>query len=252
MIEIHLKGMSKVNGIPVTEKYLTNTAAAVQASVQLAQSTWLEYISGVTVRWTGGSFVVNRVSGTYQQAVQNGVVYPDHSPLAGSVVVNLDYADVIERGIGTFKMKDKMLRGRPYVNVPFDQTVSKTPTAIQSAISGGRLKNVRVGDNASLKTFNIGQRSKLTPSELGMKPSTWKTGSYAGMADKGGRGYMTFRRISQNTPEEAWIFPQVQAKPVTRAVEENIEDKITELITKGFEQDIGDLQSGDTKAGDVI
>ena len=235
---IDIKTTVPKTNIPMKPEDFVSTASAVQAAIQLAQATWLEYISGVEVNYSGGSFKMSRQSGTYQQAVMTGLKYPfQNNPLSGMITVNLNYVDILERGFTAFEMKDAILKGRPYVNVPFEHVMSATPTVIKSNIdASGRLMSKRIA--GGLRTTQIGQRSKLTPGELGMRPYTWRTGLYTGLKVQKGGQAMTFRRISANSPDNAWIHPGVDAMPVTKALEENLRRPIEKMIMAGLDADI--------------
>lgn len=248
-LNIDLTTLARASMLPISEGELLNTQMAVQRATQLAQQTWSQYISGVNVTWSGGSFVINTVSGRYQQEVMQGYQYPvSGSKLWGAVVVGLDYADLLERGISSFNIAGKMLKGRAYINVPFDQTNKTIPNVIRKNIQGGRLRNTRIGAGG-LTTFSVGQRSKLAPQELGMQPYTWRAGSFAGLQRSGGGGLMTFRRISDRTAGNAWQHPGITPKPVTRAVAENIHDQVEDLITSGFKADLNVMQKNVIKVG---
>ena len=66
-IKINMGGLQKTK-VPTDLKDLVNTADAVRAGTLLGQQTWMEYISGVNVSYSGGTFSLSRQSGQYQQA----------------------------------------------------------------------------------------------------------------------------------------------------------------------------------------
>jgi len=245
-IKVDVEALAKVTKVLKKDlKDLTNTASAVKSATQLVQAKWLEYISGVDVVYSGGKFRINRGSGMYAQAVANGLQYPYHSDkLQGAVEVNLDYVDILERGFSAFELKDKMLAGKVamakgYVDVPFDdEKLTDMPTVVKTNITAGRLANVRV--EGALKTYDIGKRSQLLPKEFGMPAYTWKSGQYAGLTQEagGGGGVIKFRRISSKTPDNAWVHPGVTAKPVSKALKENLEPTIKGMIVAGYEKDM--------------
>jgi hypothetical protein len=227
------------------------------------QAEWLKYISGVTVSYSGGDFQINRVSGQYAQVVSDGLRYPmDGNPLKGGVEVNLDYADKLERGFGEFDIKigllaspkAKMTKGSKndpphlYINVPFRHDAEDIPTSMLAKAKAGEVVSGAIRLGKGLGSGPAGIRSKSTDAGN----YTWHSGLYAGLkrqpatqgpkragAGSGGSGqYMTFRRVSQNSDPASWINPGADPKPVSKAVEENLKDSLTELVSDAFARDV--------------
>jgi hypothetical protein len=216
---------------------------AVKAATVLVQQEWIKYISGSEVNYSGGTFTIHRMSGRYVQEVTNGLRYPyEGSKLKGCIEVDLAYADILDRGFSSFDMKPGLLKGKDYVDIPFEHSVGGLPSEIKQNMAGGRLANIRIGTD--LKTFQLGQRTKLTPLENGLTPYTWRSGLYAGLTSTGAGQAFTFRRISKNSPPNAWMHPGQEPRPVTRALSENMEAQVSEIIRNGFERDLANAERG--------
>lgn len=238
---------------------LVETQGAVKAGTQAMQETWMKYISGVSVTYSGGEFTIRRVSGQYASAVQNGLRYPyEGDILKGAVTVDLDYADKLERGFGEFDIKVGLLASPKaktsvdpktgkvsrYIDIPFRHNTDDIPKSILSvAKSGDRaLGTIRLGKGLNKEQYGI--RSKTTAPRVFGEPSyTWRTGLLAGLVrknvDSNNRGqYMTFRRVSANSDPGSWIHPGVEPKPVTRAIEENLGPKLKKMLEDAFETDV--------------
>ncbi len=243
------------------EYNLTETHEAVEAGAQAIQAEWSKYVSGSTVTYSGGSFVIKRVSGQYANAVMGGLRYPmDGNILKGGVVVDLDYAEKLERGFDPFDVKPGLLASpkvkwtkqdpddpagaqSPYIDVPFEHEEKGVPKAIKSEITrnGRSLGLVRLGKG--LGTAQAGIRSNLAPEKLGLAPYTWRAGMFTGMvrgqAGPETRGkFMTFRRVSLASDPSSWIHPGTNPKPVTRALRENIGAQLEKLVSLAFDRDV--------------
>lgn len=244
------------------EYNLTETHAAIEAGTQVIQSEWMKYVSGSPVTYSGGSFVIKRVSGQYANAVMGGRHYPmDGNVLKGGVMVNLDYADKLERGFEAFDEKTGLLRSpkvkwtagpdedhpdrksQPYIDVPFEHAEKGVPRAIKSEITraGRSLGVVRLG--RGFGSAPAGIRSQIAPEKLGIPAYTWRAGMFTGMvrgqAGPENRGrYMTFRRVSMASDPSSWIHPGVSPKPVTKALRENIGAQLAGMVSSAFERDV--------------
>jgi len=241
---------------------LTETQQAVEAGAHIIQSTWMTYISGSSVSYSGGEFTVNVVSGDYLRRVQSGFQYPmDGNVLKGGVVVDLDYADTLERGFGPYDIKpglmaspkvkqktdSKGIQGPRYIDIPFQHSEKSIPSSIkrEAKVDGRSLGVIRLGKGLGKGEFGI--RSKTTIFHLrGPEKGagyTWRTGIFAGLvrnqAGPDNRGqYMTFRRVSENSDPTSWIHPGNDPKPVSKALEENLGPALANMIFAAFEKDV--------------
>lgn len=241
---------------------LPYTQEAVKAGTELVQRTWIDYISGHTVTYSGGTFVVRVVTGDYLRSVVNGLSYPAlGDKLTGEVASLSPHGRIVEDGVKPFDMKQTHLSGAKvklsksgsrYITVPFRHQVpghgvlaSAMPkelynTVKQMAIS--RRNNI-LREWWTGKKYTWGDRLPRESSEQKEKPH-WTTGKYTGMVKMAGKphtSYLTFRRLSEKSKPEAWQHPGVEARPVTQAVVENTRDEIIDLIRMGFEIDILNL-----------
>lgn len=237
--------------------------AVRSATVDLVQRTWIEYASGATVSYSGGTFRVQSVTGEYVRSIQDGIRFPED--LTGEVFTTSPQASIIENGIKPFDQKAGLLGspkakvgadGKKFITVPYRHGTPGTvglpampKNVYQQAKKLGfsRRNNVikalftgrKYTWDGKLQETNQGQRS-----HVGSHPGagyTWKTGQYSGMVKMGKAGhsqYMTFRRISENSDPKSWRHPGVKPRPIREAVIENTRDDVLTLIRRGFEMDL--------------
>lgn len=243
---------------------LTHTRDAVRsATIDLVQRKWIEYASGVTVTYSGGTFRVQSVSGEYVRSISDGIRFLDD--LTGEVFSTSPQASTIEDGIPAYDMKPGLLSspkakknkdGGRYITVPFRHgtpgtaTMPSMPTNVYAQANklgfsrrNNFIKAFFTGRkytwDGRLKESAQGQRSHIKPhSGAGY---TWKTGKYSGMIRAGKAGhaqYLTFRRVSDNSDPNSWQHPGVKPRPIREAVIENTKDEVLTLIRRGFEMDL--------------
>lgn len=240
---------------------------AVRDAMNVVQNTWIQYASGATVSYSGGTFTVNVVSGQYLRSIQNGVRWLDD--LTGEVFSDSPHGAVIEDGSPPRDMKEALL-GSPkakqgkngrYITVPFRHG---TPGAVgiqsmpQHIYSGA--KNLGYSRrNGFLKSLFTGSKytwggkfseGKPKDQQTGMRAHNaphpgagyqHRVGIYEGMVKMGRKNhsqYMTFRRVSENSDPKSWMFPGVKPRPIREAVVENTREEVLQLIRRGFEMDL--------------
>ncbi len=241
---------------------LPYTQEAVKAGTELVQRTWINYISGHRVTYSGGSFIVRVVTGDYLRSVIQGVSYPAlGDKLTGEVTSLSPHGRIVEEGVKPFDMKQTHLSGpkvkvskdgSKYITVPFRHQVPGQ-TALADAMPRQvyeQAKRMAISRrNNILRKFFTGRSyswGDRLPREYGgekEKPH-WTTGRYTGMVKMTGRphtSYLTFRRLSEKSKPEAWQHPGVDPRPVTQAVVENTQEEIIDLIRTGFEVDLVNL-----------
>lgn len=235
------------------------TQKAVEESTNLIQRTWLDYISGATVTYSGGTFRVRTISGEYRRSIVDGVSYPAlGDKLTGEVTSHSPHARFVEDGVQPYDMKQTHLSGskvkiskagHKYITVPFRHNVpghSAIADAMPEQVYAHAKQMMYSRRNNVLKEWWTGQAytwGDRLPASLGgekEKPH-WTTGKYTGMVRMGSprhTQYLTFRRLSENSKPEAWQHPGTDPRPVTEAVKENVRDKVIDLIRTGFEVDL--------------
>lgn len=236
------------NELPWTEK-------AVEESTNIIQRTWIDFASGVTVSYSGGTFRVRSVSGEYRRSIIDGIVYPVFGDkLTGEVTSLSPHGRFVEYGIRPYDMKQTHLsgskvkiskKGTKYVTIPFRHNVPGQ-NAIGDAMPDQvyqQAKQMMYSRRYDDGSYSWGDR---LPSSLGganEKPH-WTTGKYTGMVKMGQPGhsqYLTFRRLSENSKPEAWRHPGTDPRPVTEAVSEKVKDQVISLIRTGFEVDLSNM-----------
>jgi len=243
---------------------LPYTSEAVHAAlVDTIQRTWIEYASGVTVTYSGGTFHVNSVSGEYVRSIQEGLRMLNS--LTGEVLTTSGHGRLIENGIKAYDQKQALLRsprakvsksGSRYLTVPFRHgvpgavTMAAMPQHIYDAaktLTYSRKNNFltamitgkKYSWGGKLQDTSEGQRSHTAPHPG--RGYTWKTGLYSGMVKVGKprhSQYLTFRRVSSNSDPASWQYPGVKARPIREAVVENTREEVLQLIRRGFEMDL--------------
>lgn len=243
---------------------LPYTSEAVHSAlVDTIQRTWIEYASGVTVTYSGGTFHVNTVSGEYVRSIQEGLRMLNN--LTGEVLTTSGHGSLIEEGIRPYDQKEAMLNspkakvgknGSIYMTVPFRHGVPGTVTMpsmpkhiYDSAKTLGysrknnfltaMLTGKKYAWGGRLQESSEGQRSHINPHPG--KGYTWKTGLFSGMVKTGKAGhsqYLTFRRVSSNSDPASWQYPGVKPRPIREAVVENTREEVLQLIRSGFEMDL--------------
>lgn len=243
---------------------LPYTSEAVHAALtDVIQRTWIEYASGATVTYSGGTFHVNVVSGEYTRSIQEGLRMLNN--LTGEVITTSGHGNLIEDGIKPYNQKDGLLasskakvgkNGSRYIIVPFRhgtpgtvamQSMPQHVYAAAKTLGYSRKNNFltalvtgrKYTWGGRLQNTSEGQRSHIAPHPG--KGYTWKTGLYSGMVKAGKSNhsqYMTFRRVSTNSDPASWQFPGVKPRPIREAVIENTREEILQLVRSGFEMDL--------------
>jgi hypothetical protein len=243
---------------------LPYTKEAVRsATVDVVQRTWIQYASGATVTYSGGTFRINVVTGEYIRSIENGLRFPED--LTGEIISTSPHGNTIEDGIKPFDMKPGLLAspkakpmkdGGKFITVPFrhgtpgTSGLSAMPVNVYQQANklgfsrrNGALKAFFTGRkyvwNGRLKETSQGQRSHIAP-HPGQK-YTWKSGQFSGMVRVGKAGhtqYLTFRRVSTNSDPSSWQHPGVKPRPIREAVVENTREEVLHLIRQGFEMDL--------------
>lgn len=237
--------------------------AVRSATVDIVQRTWIQYASGATVSYSGGTFRINSVTGDYVRSIQDGLRFPDD--LTGEVFSTSPHAETIEKGVDPYDMKPKLLAspkaktnkdGGKYITVPFRHGTPGTkglpsmPNHVYdkaSKLGFSRRRNAIVAFftgrkykwDGRLKEEPTGQRSHTSPHRGA--GYTWKSGQFDGMVRMGKKGhtqYLTFRRVSTNSDPQSWQHPGVKPRPVRDAVVENTKEEVLNVIRQGFEMDL--------------
>lgn len=243
---------------------LPHTKNAVKsATVDLVQRTWIEYASGVTVTYSGGTFRVNSVSGEYVRSIQDGLRFPDD--FTGEVFTTAPQASIIEDGVPAYDMKPGLLAspkaktnmdGKKWITVPFRHGTpgTKTMQAMPKDVHRQAQKLGFSRRNNAIKALFTGRKytwnGRLAESAEGKRSHvaphtgagyTWKTGQFSGMVKMGKAKhsqYLTFRRVSENSDPQSWQHPGTPPRPIREAVIENTRKDVLELIRRGFEMDL--------------
>lgn len=249
---------------------LPNLTKAVQDSTLAIQQTWQAYAMGATVTYSGGTFVIKGGNGDYARSIQRQVPY--RGKLSGLVYSDAKIAELIEDGYGPYDMKPGLLKSSKartrtdkngkqvrYITIPFRHNVpgagaigAPMPQNIYNQAS--QLDFSKITGRTPFGSFTYSWGGRLGASDQGIKTKppvggmtgayTWKTGPYSGMVrmldtatGKSG-GYLTFRRISENSDPNSWWNPGQKPRPVTQAVIEKAEPSVLRMLRTGAALDL--------------
>jgi hypothetical protein len=238
--------------------------AVREATRDLIQRTWVQYASGAQVSYSGGTFRVNTVTGSYIRSIQDGLRFP--GDLTGEVFTTSYHGELIEDGQPARDMKAKMLSspkaktgkdGKRYITVPFRHGTPGTvglPSMPQHVYAQAKnLQYSRRNEGLGTSKYTWGGKYKDSAprdAQDGMRTHITphpgagyqhKTGIFNGMVRTGKLGhtqYMTFRRLSENSDPKSWMYPAVKPRPIREAVVENTREEVLALVRSGFEMDL--------------
>lgn len=125
-------------------------------------------------------------------------------------------------------MKPGLLKGRPFVRIPFRHKAESVSDAAMQAL----IANVR-----NFRT-ELGRRSKLGI-PVGGGHYTWTTGPESGIRITNRGEIMTFRTVSQKSPAESWWYPALPANPLLDAVWEAVRDEVEAAVFEGWVRALG-------------
>ena len=203
---------------------LNYTKEAVrQATTEVVQRKWIEFASGVQVTYSGGTFRVNTVTGSYLQSIQDGVRFPES--LTGEVFSTSPLAGLIEDGQRPRDLKPGLLGspkaktgkdGKRFITIPFRhgtpgaQGIPAMPQRIYEQaqrLSYSRRNNLlqKVGGlltTGKWKKYSWGGRLGNIPDGMlsHIKPHpgagyTHKSGRYSGMVNMGQPNHTQFMTL---------------------------------------------------------
>ena len=213
----------------------------------------------------------DRLSQTRQKYTR-GLTQPQIGPLKGSITLVGTLANMIEQGASAFDMKDGFRRSQKakegkkgwYLTIPFRWG---TPTALaeNEAFSskmdtplydiakdrgGARITTEEIKDSQS--TFGVINRRETITENYGTL-SMNKRSAYEHKFPTGAGvqkdlspyqvavqgSYVSFRRVSQASAENSWIFPGLEARNfMPKAL---YEDSVDDAIDMGIEQALSQL-----------
>lgn len=87
-----------------------HTAEAVASLTREAQRVMLKAVQGKPVSWSGGTMVINRISGKLAGSILGGYRYPFRgNALSGAIEVKMRHYQAIKWGVKPYDMKPKLL-----------------------------------------------------------------------------------------------------------------------------------------------
>lgn len=204
----------------------------------------------------------------YAQAIySDDKIRQEGSKLSISVWTDYEGADRIERGAPAWDIKVGLLNGphakttregKRYTTVPFrhGSALSGLPGGSGPGERGGRpnfattlpnsiYRRVLQGRSLTEDQQMSGLQTKLQSIINGMMSGamgsnyTWKSGAYSGLVriqqDNGKGRYMTFRRVSDESDPNSWIYPATSPNPVFEAALQAATPRIEEILTTAMQ-----------------
>lgn len=169
-------------------------------------------VSGTTVTYSGGTFVVNRQTGKLAQSIQvlSGWATGGHG-LAAVVYASAKYADIIESGV------DHPVDMKPYL-------MGKT-IAIKVGKNGNRFipYPVMSGLGADGSPAGNSHQGRVTARKVPKRASTGKLVGF---------DYVIFRKVTAQS--KGWIIPPRPARPFMQAAAEKIEPEFQRAIADAY------------------
>lgn len=258
----HDKLSEVIHGLEMLrQETLPNTARSVQAAMGMIQQAWVDKTKTV----------FDRPTGTYAQAIQEGLFYPyNGNPLAGTVINNSPHASYIEDGTPPHDLKKALhtsqkvkisKKGKRYLIIPFRHgtpsrgshegglgmkraTMQTMPKSVYA-----QAKNLAVSQRirqGSGYRYTWGERLtntqvKAAGADIKLKPEH-KTNPYEGMVKfgrhptAGGSQYMTFRVMHEDST--GWYHPGTTPLKLADKTAKEMDVPVTRMIDNGLQQDI--------------
>lgn len=239
---------------------LPNLAASVESGANYFMATWADYAGGGRI--PGAGFRVSNARGGYMNSIKKKKINAFHYKVWSDSEVgvaleegksNVDLKSFFERSEKRREKKD----GGWYLTIPFRHNVLKlmglgVNTKTLWGMTFSRIKgyqaakkgkgNVIPVRNGKIRKYKWGTRLKVDNGLINgltrMKGLTMKIG---GKTVKQTGGYMTFRRVSDKSPEDSWFikqWPKGGPKPVFKFAIKNTKKEIMEGMMAGLEMDI--------------
>ena len=192
-----LRGLEEA--VQEVDTFAQKLAPVMVAQLQIIRDTWLSAVSGEQL--PGMERAVNHPG--YQRALRepSAVEYP----VAGDAY----YGRVVVRGDGGV-IAERVERGSP----PRDMKYGLTHGPKAKRSKKGTLYN----------TIPLGFKAP--------KPGAFRPGFMAGMF----HATSPFRRVSENSPADSWIYPAIPAVHVIAAVRTAVEPQVMEALQKVMEE----------------
>jgi hypothetical protein len=249
------------------ESGMPNTVKALDIATAFIQAKWTAYASGEPI--PSSSRTVN------SQSYRDGIATARLGALTRVVFNDSKTADYIEYGHPRIDMKQSLPTARSYKSekdghyyniVPFRHDVKKVQASPQGRQLYKEMKNME-------KSFVTGSRIETQSRVMGVsggtvkfmhiKRATYTWGSrLTGMtkthgaqfknmeglvrmetttgASKGSSAYMTFRVMSEKSPANKWIIPELKGLPLSEIVGREVVPDISRIIEAGVRRDLNE------------
>lgn len=219
--------------------------------------------------------IVNGIASAWRKVTKNKYTINTvkKSPFAHSIFSTEKMMRFLEEGMPAFDMKDTHPKGKksrvskkgvPYLIVPFRHGVKeggrfqdsgfsqiynkllyqirlgefKRSIVLKSAQESGKVEKNYWGESVERAEYDWG--SRYEPQITNQMTEEQKTTAerLRGLVAFPG-SYMTFRIISENSPEGSWIHPGIKARHYLRDILNGNQEKIKSIIEESIKTDIG-------------
>lgn len=162
---------------------------------------------------------------SFSQSYINGISTPVVTENTATITLNGQLNNMMEKGTGPFDIK-KMLRGRSFVNVPFQHG---TPGTSRNPMPKGDYsvmqKLVQSAQNQALV-----RGPKVMPTTARPGEKVGRTASMVRTGATGHHQYLTFRRISRKSLPTSWIHPGFKALNIFTTVRDELEKVAPKVV----------------------
>jgi len=205
-------------GTPMVE-----TEAAVRKAALFAQRKFQENLGdkgGKHVTWSGGSFVIHKVTGTYQGSIT--MIWPFEGMTTQAWVGprGCAYASAIEKGYEGFSIKDRMLATSP------------------------KVKHTKDGHRYIIIPLWYKGGKKRAKAEFGSTEEAARHGVVRTSRKRFHSQWTKFRVMSDRPGSAKWFHPGADPRPVGRATMEFVRPQYEMLVKTGLAKDLKRIVSG--------
>ncbi|MCK4547711.1 MAG: hypothetical protein KAW17_09755 [Candidatus Eisenbacteria sp.] len=175
---------------------------------------------GRTVTYSGGSFIIHRVTGTYHGGISTEWPFEGMTLAAWVGPKQVDYAPFLERGIDAFDLTEAILKspkaklsksGHKYMVIPF-------------WYKGGKARaQAEYGDIETARKAGV---VKSIGGEKAKKPRAHHN------------EWATLRTVSNKPGVRHWWHPGITPRPVGKATKEFCAEQVKVLLKTGMAKDI--------------
>lgn len=237
-------------------KIMPNTSRAFNMAAKLIQKSWQNWAMGGSL--IGADDIKNPNS-----RLASSIHIRKINDFDLSIETDSRYMERIQKGSPEFDMKGKYpygnksrvsKKGIPYLIIPFRWgTPNKSggarahfgntiPLEVYKILQSRNFRRSRTTGNTHSEPNFRGEDVQRAEYDWGDRVKDDDAGNANGMVkmrSNTGSTYFTFRVISANSPQNAWVRKEVPPNDVVSAVERTSRKNVEDIVQAGLEQDLG-------------